>query len=163
MFWSKQIKQSRETNSLIWKTSSIFLKILSYLLIWTHNLNIIHSINLNKSWVSMITVKHFIKICWKITKMNYLNYLKTEHIINIMLTLHSDHQEQMKSVVDVMLMSEQKMIIAILQKNSVKMKDIQKKLHKLRVLYELNKRRNNELMLWKKMRSLTEIIEKLTR
>jgi len=64
-----------------------------------------------------------------------------------MLTLHSDHQEQMKSVVDVMLMSEQKMIIAILQKNSVKMKDIQKKLHKLRVLYELNKRRNNELML----------------
>ncbi len=42
------------------------------------------------------------------------------------------------------------------------MKDIQKKLHKLQVLYELNKRRNNELMLWRKMRSLTEMIEKLT-
>ncbi len=41
-----------------------------------------------------------------------------------------------------MLMSEQKMIIAILQKNSVKMKDIQKKLHKLQVLYELNECKN---------------------
>jgi len=38
------------------------------------------------------------------------------------------------------------MIIAISQKNSVKAKNIQKKLHKLRVLYELNERRNNELM-----------------
>jgi len=26
-------------------------------------------------------------------KMNYLNYLKTEHIIDMMLALHSDHQE----------------------------------------------------------------------
>ena len=46
-----------------------------------------------------------------------------------------------------MLTSKQEIIIAILQKNSVKTKDIQKKLHKLRVLYELNERRNNELML----------------
>jgi len=65
----------------------------------------------------------------------------------MMLMLHFDHQKQMRSVVDVMLMSEQEMIIAILQKNSVKTKDIQKKLHKLRVLYELNERRNNKLML----------------
>ncbi len=95
--------------------------------------------------------------------MNYLNYLKTEHIINMMLTLYSDHQEQMRSIVDVMLTSEWEAIITISQKNSVKTKDIQKKLHKLRVLYELNKRRNNELMLWEKMKSLTEMIEKLTR
>jgi len=54
------------------------------------------------------------------------------------------------------------MIIAILQKNSVKTKNIQKKLHKLWVLYEFNERRNNELMLWEKMKSLTEMIEKLT-
>jgi len=65
----------------------------------------------------------------------------------MMLTLHSDHQEQMRSVVDAMLTNEQEIIIAILQKNSVKTKDIQKKLHKLRVLYEFNERRNNELML----------------
>ncbi len=58
-------------------------------------------------------------------------------------------------------MSEREAIITILQKNSVKTKDIQKKLHKLRVLYELNERRNNELMLWEKMRNLTEMIEKL--
>ncbi len=79
----------------------------------------------------------------------------------MMLMLHFDHQKQMRSVVDVMLMSEQEMIIAILQKNSVKTKDIQKKLHKLRVLYELNERRNNKLMLWRKMKSLTERIKKL--
>ncbi len=97
-----------------------------------------------------------------ITKMNYLNYLETKHIINMMLMLHSDHQKQMRSIIDVMSMSERKVIIIISQKNSVKTKDIQKKLHKLRVLYELNKRRNNELMLWKKMKSLTEMIEKLT-
>ncbi len=95
--------------------------------------------------------------------MNYLNYFKTKNIINMMLMLHSDHQEQMRSIINMMLMSEWKMIIAISQKNSVKTKDIQKKLHKLQVLYELNKHRNNELMLWKKMRSLTEMIEKLTR
>jgi len=65
----------------------------------------------------------------------------------MMLTLHSDHQKQIRSIIDVMLMSEQKMIIAILQKNSVKMKDIQKKLYKLQVLYELNECKNNELML----------------
>ncbi len=41
------------------------------------------------------------------------------------------------------------------------MKDIQKKLHKLQVLYEFNKCRNNELMLWEKMRSLTKMIKKL--
>jgi len=80
-------------------------------------------------------------------KMNYLNYLKTEHIINMMLTLYSDHQRQMRSIVNMILMSEREVIIAILQKNSVKTKDIQKKLHKLRVLYEFKERRNNELML----------------
>jgi len=65
----------------------------------------------------------------------------------MMLALHSDHQEQMRSVVDATLMSEQEMIIIILQKNSVKTKDIQKKLHKLQVLYEFNEHRNNKLML----------------
>jgi len=65
----------------------------------------------------------------------------------MMLTLHSDYQEQMRSIINIMLMSEQEMIITILQKNSVKMKDIQKKLHKLQVLYEFNECRNNELML----------------
>jgi len=79
--------------------------------------------------------------------MNYLNYLETEHIINIMLALHSDCQRQMRSVVDVMSMSERETIIVILQKNSIKTKNIHEKLNKLRVLYELNKRRNNELML----------------
>ncbi len=95
------------------------------------------------------------------TKTNYLNYLETEHIIDMMLALHSDHQRQIRSIINVMLTSKREMIIIILQKNSVKMKDIQKKLHKLQVLYELNERRNNELILWKKMRSLTEMIEKL--
>ncbi len=80
----------------------------------------------------------------------------------MILTLHSDCQEQMRSVIDVMLMNEWEVIIAILQKNSVKTKDIQKKLHKLQVLYEFNERRNNELMLWEKMKSLTKMIEKLT-
>ncbi len=80
----------------------------------------------------------------------------------MMLALHLDHQEQMRSIINVMSTSERETIITISQKNSVKTKDIQKKLHKLRVLYELNERRNNELMLWKKMRSLTEMIEKLT-
>jgi len=79
--------------------------------------------------------------------MNYLNYLKTEHIIDMMLMLHLDHQEQMRSIVNVMSMNERETIITISQMNSVKAKDIQKKLHKLRVLYELNERRNNELML----------------
>jgi len=80
-------------------------------------------------------------------KMNYLNYLETEHIIDMMLVLHSDCQRQMKSIINMTSMSEQEVIIIILQKNSVKMKDIQKKLHKLQVLYELNERRNNKLML----------------
>jgi len=79
--------------------------------------------------------------------MNYLNYLKTEHIINMMLALHSDHQKQIRSIVDMMSTSERKMIIIISQKNSVKTKDIQKKLYKLQVLYEFNECRNNELML----------------
>jgi len=61
--------------------------------------------------------------------------------------LHPDRQGQMRSVVDVTSTSEREAIIAISQKNSVKTKDIQKKLHKLRVLYEFNERRNNELML----------------
>ncbi len=79
----------------------------------------------------------------------------------MMLALHPDRQEQMRSVVDVTSTNERETIIAISQKNSVKTKDIQKKLHKLRVLYELNERKNNELMFWKEMRSLTEMIEKL--
>ncbi len=58
--------------------------------------------------------------------------------------------------------NEWETIIIILQKNSVKTKDIQKKLHKLQVLYKFNERRNNELMLWRKMKSLTKMIEKLT-
>ncbi len=94
--------------------------------------------------------------------MNYLNYLKTEHIINMMLALHSDHQKQIRSIVDMMSTSERKMIIIISQKNSVKTKDIQKKLYKLQVLYEFNECRNNELMLWEKMRSLIKMIQKLT-
>ena len=53
----------------------------------------------------------------------------------------------MRSVVDMMSMNERKVIITISQKNSVKTKDIQKKLHKLQVLYKFNERRNNELML----------------
>ncbi len=80
----------------------------------------------------------------------------------MMLALHSDRQEQMRSVVDATLTSEREAIITISQKNSVKAKDLQKKLHKLQVLYELNERRNNELMLWEKIKSLTEMIEKLT-
>jgi len=64
-----------------------------------------------------------------------------------MLALHLDHQEQIRSIIDVTSTSERETIIAISQKNSVKAKDIQKKLHKLRVLYELNERRNNKLML----------------
>ena len=78
-----------------------------------------------------------------------------------MFMLYSDHQEQIRSIIDITSMSEQKMIIAILQKNSIKTKNIQKKLHKLQVLYELNECRNNELMLWEKMKSLTEMIKKL--
>jgi len=65
----------------------------------------------------------------------------------MMLTLYSDHQKQMRSIVDVMSTSEREAIITILQKNSVKAKDIQKKLHKLQVLYELNEHKNNKLML----------------
>ena len=79
--------------------------------------------------------------------MNYLNYLKTEHIIDMMFMLHSDHQEQMRSIINMMSTSEQETIITILQKNSIKTKNIQKKLHKLQVLYEFNEHRNNELML----------------
>ncbi len=69
----------------------------------------------------------------------------------------------MRSIINMMLTSEQKMIIAILQKNSIKTKYIHEKLNKLQVLYELNERRNNELMLWRKMKRLTKMIEKLTR
>ena len=65
------------------------------------------------------------------------------------------------SVVNVMSANEREMSIIILQKNSIKTKNIHEKLNKLRVLYELNKRRNNELILWEKMKRLTEMIEKL--
>jgi len=64
-----------------------------------------------------------------------------------MLMLHFDHQKQMRDVINVMSMSEREMSIIILQKNLIKMKDIQEKLNKLQVLYELNERKNNELML----------------
>ncbi len=64
-----------------------------------------------------------------------------------MLALHSDHQEQMMSIVNVMSASEREMSITILQKNSIKTKNIHEKLNKLRVLYEFNERRNNELIL----------------
>ncbi len=59
--------------------------------------------------------------------------------------------------------SEWEANIVISQKNSIKTKNIHKKLNKLRVFYEFNERKNNELMLWEKMRRLTEMIEKLTR
>ncbi len=80
-----------------------------------------------------------------------------------MLTLHSNHQRQMMSIVNMMSASEREVSIAISQKNSIKTKDIHEKLNKLRVLYEFNERRNNELMLWEKMKRLTEMIEKLIR
>jgi len=38
--------------------------------------------------------------------MNYLNYLKTEYIIDMILTLHSDYQRQMRSIVNMISMSE---------------------------------------------------------
>jgi len=65
----------------------------------------------------------------------------------MMLALHSDRQEQMMSVINMMSASEREANIAILQKNSIQTKNIHKKLNKLRVLYELNERKNNELML----------------
>jgi len=65
----------------------------------------------------------------------------------MMLMLHFNHQEQMRNVINMMSMSEQEMNIIILQKNLIKIKDIQEKLNKLRVFYELNERKNNELML----------------
>ena len=80
----------------------------------------------------------------------------------MMLMLCSDHQKQMMSIIDMMSMSKRKMSIIISQKNSIKTKNIHEKLNKLQVLYELNKCRNNELMLWEKMRRLTKMIEKLT-
>ncbi len=79
-----------------------------------------------------------------------------------MLTLHSDHQEQMMSIINVMSINEWEASIIILQKNSIKTKNIHEKLNKLRVLYEFNECRNNELMLWEKIRKLTKMIEKLT-
>ncbi len=78
-----------------------------------------------------------------------------------MLTLHSDHQKQMMSIINVTSMNERKINIAILQKNSIKTKNIHKKLNKLQVFYEFNECKNNELMLWKKMRRLTKMIKKL--
>ncbi len=62
-----------------------------------------------------------------------------------------------------MSMNEWEVNIIISQKNLIKTKDIQEKLNKLRVLYELNERKNNELMLWKKIRRLMNMTEKLTR
>ena len=137
--------------------NSVFHLLMSSLFHQSFDFAHIHCLNMNRLWTIIIDV-----IKRKKTKVNYLNYLKTEHIINMMLTLHSDHQKQMRSIIDVMLTSEQKMIIIILQKNSIKTKNIHKKLNKLQVLYEFNERRNNELMLWKEMRRLTKMIEKLT-
>jgi len=51
------------------------------------------------------------------------------------------------SIVDVTSVSEREVSITTSQKNSIKTKNIHEKLNKLRVLYELNERRNNELML----------------
>ncbi len=65
----------------------------------------------------------------------------------MMLALHSNHQRQMMSIVNVMSVSERETSIIISQKNLIKAKNIHEKLNKLRVLYELNERRNNELML----------------
>jgi len=65
----------------------------------------------------------------------------------MMLALHSDHQKQMMSIIDVMSASERETSITILQKNSIKTKNIHEKLNKLQVLYELNEHRNNKLML----------------
>jgi len=65
----------------------------------------------------------------------------------MMLALHSDHQKQMMSIVDVTSANERETSIATLQKNSIKAKNIHEKLNKLQVLYELNECRNNELML----------------
>jgi len=65
----------------------------------------------------------------------------------MMLTLHSDHQKQMMSIINVTSMNERKINIAILQKNSIKTKNIHKKLNKLQVFYEFNECKNNELML----------------
>ena len=79
-----------------------------------------------------------------------------------MLMLHSDYQEQMMSIINTTSASEWKMNITILQKNLIKTKNIHEKLNKLQVLYELNKCKNNELMLWEKIKRLTEMIEKLT-
>ena len=78
-----------------------------------------------------------------------------------MLTLHSDHQKQMMSIINVTSMNERKINIAILQKNSIKTNNIHKKLNKLQVFYEFNECKNNKLMLWKKMRRLTKMIKKL--
>jgi len=64
-----------------------------------------------------------------------------------MLTLHSDHQRQMMSVVNMTSASEREVSITILQKNSIKTKNIHEKLNKLQVLYEFNECKNNELML----------------
>ena len=65
----------------------------------------------------------------------------------MMLKLHSDCQEQMMSIIDMTSVSERETSITILQKNSIKTKNIHEKLNKLQVLYELNERRNNKLML----------------
>jgi len=65
----------------------------------------------------------------------------------MMLALHSDHQKQMMSIINVTSVSEREASIAILQKNSIKTKNIHEKLNKLQVLYEFNERRNNKLML----------------
>jgi len=65
----------------------------------------------------------------------------------MMLALHSDHQKQMIIIIDVTSVNEQETSITISQKNSIKTKNIHEKLNKLQVLYELNKRRNNKLML----------------
>jgi len=65
----------------------------------------------------------------------------------MMLMLHSDHQKQMMSIINVTSASEREVSITISQKNSIKTKNIHEKLNKLQVLYELNECRNNKLML----------------
>jgi len=53
----------------------------------------------------------------------------------------------MISIVNMTSASEREMSITILQKNSIKTKNIHEKLNKLQIFYELNECRNNELML----------------
>ncbi len=81
----------------------------------------------------------------------------------MMPALHPDRQGQMRSAAGATPAGGRGAITATSQKDPVKAEDIQKELHKLRVLYGPNGRRNNGLVPWGEMGSLTEMVEKLTR